>query len=164
MARVRMPRIILMDLVMPGMDGIEATRALRATYPGEGLTIIGISASAFDRERRRFLDAGIDAFIAKPFREQDLFDVLSHHARVAFETKEIQNTSPPSESAPTPTLEHASAQWREAFQQALVEGDVTGIRHLGNEAKVFDPALAAYLLERAALFDMVGLKALKEHV
>ena len=79
------PDVILMDQVMPGgMDGIETTRLLRKSIQGK-LAIIGISASAFEEDRRRFFEAGVDCFIAKPFRAHDLHDALSRHAGVAFE-------------------------------------------------------------------------------
>ena len=45
------PRIILMDLVMPGMNGIEATRILRKNYPSKSTVIIGLSASAFEDKK-----------------------------------------------------------------------------------------------------------------
>ncbi len=94
-----LPRIVLMDLVMPGMSGIEATRILRDTLPPESTAIIGISASAFADDERRFLEAGINAFISKPFRVEELFDVLARHAGVAFETEVIQAAAPVSSGA-----------------------------------------------------------------
>lgn len=154
------PRIILMDLVMPGMDGIEATQLLRQTCPA-GTTIIGISASAFEKEKQHFLDSGINAFIAKPFREQELFDVLARHAGVVFETEAIPPTATDNRAdVEQPTLEKVPAVWREAFTQALVQGSITRLRRMGEEAKAFDPILSAFVLDHAALYDLDALKKL----
>ncbi len=159
-ARSHPPRIILMDLVMPDMDGIEATQILRKTLD-ESTAIIGISASAFQEEKQLFLDASINAFIAKAFREQELFDVLVRYAGVAFETEAIPAAAPNIPAgAEKPTLEKMPAVWREAFPQALAQGSITQLRRLGEEAREFDTVLSAYVLERVALYDLDGLKKL----
>ncbi|MFA7061046.1 MAG: response regulator [Pedobacter sp.] len=87
------PRIILMDMIMPEMNGIEATRQLRESHPDTSLTIIGISASAFKEDRQQFLAAGANAFIAKPFREAELLELLSSHAGLEFVTATVHSTT-----------------------------------------------------------------------
>jgi len=73
--RVR-PDIILMDLSMPGVDGWEATRRLRAD-PATGSTIIvAVTAHAFPREQEAAREAGCDVVIAKPFDVSALADAL----------------------------------------------------------------------------------------
>jgi signal transduction histidine kinase/DNA-binding response OmpR family regulator len=151
-------RIVLMDLVMPGMDGAEATRLLRSESQPGSLTIIGISAGIFENEKNRFTDAGIDAFIAKPFREQELYDLLTRHAGVRFETEEIERAE--SEGTDRPALDRMPAVWLEEFSLALSRGNITRIRHLGEEAQAIDPQLSAYLLKRAELYDLDGLRKL----
>jgi len=162
-ARALGPRIILMDLVMPGMDGITATKTLRADLPQESLAIIGISASTFDKEKQYFLDSGINAFIAKPFREQELFDLFTRHAGVQFLSEEV---SPPPSPAPPDasglSLAAMPAAWRQEFSQALTLGNVTRIRQLGQEAKATDAGLSAYLVERAGRYDLEPLKGLQD--
>jgi signal transduction histidine kinase/CheY-like chemotaxis protein len=155
------PRIILMDLVMPGIDGGEATAILRSSHTKESLVIIGITASAFESEKQQFLDAGLNAYMAKPFREQELYDVLVEHAGILFETEEKEE--PAADIQPkivTVTLARMSPEWREEFRQALARNNVTRIRKLGEEAKEADPQLAALLLERAGMYDLEGLKTL----
>lgn len=58
---------ILMDVQMPVMDGYEATKAIRNIYPQAKIPIIALSANAFEEDRQRSLDAGMDDHLAKPF-------------------------------------------------------------------------------------------------
>jgi len=63
--------LIFMDCDMPVLDGYDATRAIRAEQVAERVPIIALTASAFDGERARCLDAGMDDFLAKPVRLSD---------------------------------------------------------------------------------------------
>jgi two-component system, sensor histidine kinase and response regulator len=68
---------VLMDVQMPEIDGIEATARIRAQEgPGEHLPIIAMTASAMEGDRERFLDAGMDDYISKPLRPDQLDAVL----------------------------------------------------------------------------------------
>jgi signal transduction histidine kinase/ActR/RegA family two-component response regulator len=63
------PDLVLMDLQMPGMDGLDATRAIRAQEAAQGagrVPIIALTAAAFDADRQRCIDAGMDGYLAKP--------------------------------------------------------------------------------------------------
>jgi signal transduction histidine kinase/ActR/RegA family two-component response regulator len=63
------PDLVLMDLQMPGMDGLEATRLVRAAEAREGrrrVPIVALTAAAFDADRKRCLDAGMDGYLSKP--------------------------------------------------------------------------------------------------
>jgi len=62
--------VVLMDMEMPEMDGVEATRSIRAG--GSDIPIIGVSAHAFNADRQACLDAGMDEHIVKPFRMEAL--------------------------------------------------------------------------------------------
>jgi signal transduction histidine kinase/CheY-like chemotaxis protein len=69
--------VVLMDISMPEMDGLEATAELRAKYPGEGrVPIIAMTAHALSGDRERYLRSGMDGYISKPFRPDDLFAVI----------------------------------------------------------------------------------------
>ncbi len=154
------PRIILMDQVMPGMNGSEATSILRVTHSKESLAIIGVTASTFEDEKKQFLDSGLNSCIAKPFREQELYDVLSRYAGVLFETEAYAELSVMQQYVELPTLEKMSAEWRKALSEALTRKNITRIKNLGEEARLNDPVLADWLLERIARYDMDGLKKL----
>lgn len=69
---------VLMDIQMPDMDGIEATRAIRAAETGTThLPIIAATANAFTADRQAALDAGMDGFLTKPIKVDDLVNTLT---------------------------------------------------------------------------------------
>jgi CheY-like chemotaxis protein len=154
--RTWVPGIILMDLVLPGKDGAETSRILRDAYSKDSIIIIGISASAFDTEKQHFLDSGINAFLAKPFRQEELYDLLARYAGVQFKSAETETGLP--DEAKNITLDKMSSEWIEQFNQALVWGNITLIRALGKEANAIDPALSAYVTNQVALYNLDGLK------
>ncbi|MEA5087734.1 response regulator [Solidesulfovibrio sp.] len=79
--------VVLMDIQMPVMDGLAATRAIRAGHMGidPAVPVIGLSAYALDHERERFLAAGLDDYIVKPIDVELFFEavrrVLARHGR-----------------------------------------------------------------------------------
>ncbi|WP_457419303.1 response regulator [Roseateles sp. P5_E7] len=68
--------LVLMDVQMPVMDGLDATRAIRRLPQGAALPILAMTANAFDEERQRCLDAGMDDHVAKPVVAEQLFATL----------------------------------------------------------------------------------------
>ncbi len=78
------PELIFMDVQMPVMDGIEATRRIRALAAGKDVRIIGLTAHAMDREKQEILAAGFDEVIEKPFRHEDIFESLTRNLNIHF--------------------------------------------------------------------------------
>ena len=74
LALAQNPNVILMDVAMPGMDGLEAMRRIKAERPEMRIVIASAHSMASDRER--FLAAGADDVLSKPFRLGDLVAVV----------------------------------------------------------------------------------------
>lgn len=74
--------VVLMDIMMPGIDGLEATRQIRALDREDAVTtpIIAVSANAFADDRRLSREAGMDAHLSKPVSSQELVEALAHIA------------------------------------------------------------------------------------
>lgn len=71
------PELILMDLKMPVMDGLECIRHIRQSKDLDKLKIIMISSSATEKKKSEALDSGADCFLAKPVEVEDLFEIMA---------------------------------------------------------------------------------------
>jgi CheY-like chemotaxis protein len=70
------PHLILMDMRMPVMDGYEATRKIRSMESGKEVPIVALTASIFEDELKKIESLGMQGFIRKPFRENELFNKI----------------------------------------------------------------------------------------
>jgi len=68
------PQLILMDMRMPAMDGMETTRRIRALPGGRQTVILALTASALEESRRSAMASGVDDFLSKPCNENELFE------------------------------------------------------------------------------------------
>jgi signal transduction histidine kinase/DNA-binding NarL/FixJ family response regulator len=89
MCREEHPELVLLDLLMPEMDGVSAVRALLANPACGRPKIIAHSASPLARPRDEALAAGCVEFISKPFRCEQLYDALQRHLGVEFTRAEV---------------------------------------------------------------------------
>jgi CheY-like chemotaxis protein len=71
--------LILMDVQMPQLDGLEATRLIRLTKYHAATPILAMTANAFDEDRQRCRDAGMTDFLTKPFQPEALYALLWQH-------------------------------------------------------------------------------------
>ena len=79
LAAEQLPQLILMDIQMPGIDGIEALRRIRANDATVGITTVALTASVMSGDRERFDAAGFDGFIAKPIDIKAFPDQVRSH-------------------------------------------------------------------------------------
>ena len=78
------PHVIWMDIRMPVMDGLEATRLIKGKEGGPDTKIIALTAHALEAERIEILEAGCDDFIRKPYRDTEIFEALAKHLGLRF--------------------------------------------------------------------------------
>jgi CheY-like chemotaxis protein len=91
--------LILMDIQMPEMDGLEAAQIIRQSKTAAGVPIIAITAHALKGDSERFLAAGMDGYIAKPFQQEELFEavervrisVLASHPEIEMPAEKANN-------------------------------------------------------------------------
>lgn len=76
MARVELPDVILMDIQLPGMDGLTATRVLKADPATLAIPVIALTALAMKGDEERIREAGCDGYLAKPLRYQALWQII----------------------------------------------------------------------------------------
>ncbi|MFH1080659.1 MAG: PAS domain S-box protein [Pseudomonadota bacterium] len=99
MVREWKPQVVLMDMTMPVMDGYEATRRIKSSPDIRNTAIIAVTASAFEEDRQRILAAGADGFLAKPFKDTELFENIARLTGVEYLYHEDGATEKPSRAA-----------------------------------------------------------------
>jgi CheY-like chemotaxis protein len=73
------PRVILMDLQLPGIDGLELTRRLKADPATSNIAIIAVTAYAMKGDREKALEAGCDDYVTKPIDTRALPELIARH-------------------------------------------------------------------------------------
>jgi two-component system sensor histidine kinase/response regulator len=111
--------LVLMDCQMPGMDGFEATQAIRRAEPaGRRVPIIAMTANAMLGDRERCLEAGMDDYISKPIDPQKVLDTIQRWLPMG----------PMDESPPTPSVAVAAPYMDEGQLRSLVGNDPVKLR------------------------------------
>jgi signal transduction histidine kinase/CheY-like chemotaxis protein len=87
------PRLIFMDIRMPVMDGLTATRRIKGADAANETRIVAITAHTLEDERREIMAAGCDDFIRKPYHDREVFDALERHLDIRFRYAEEAPTA-----------------------------------------------------------------------
>lgn len=148
------PHLILMDFRMPGMDGHEAIRRIRAMAGGKDPKIIAVTASALDENRQQLMDIGADDFIGKPFREAELFQKVHAHLGVEYVYAEDAGAATADEAAVlTP---ESLAGWPQEvirpMRDAVMTADLDQLLAEIQEVEARDPRVAQGLRRLAEGF------------
>lgn len=75
----RMPDLVLLDVQMPGLSGLEVVRRVRAMPDADGLPVIAITAMAMKGDREAIIAAGFDDYLAKPYRTADMIAIVARY-------------------------------------------------------------------------------------
>jgi PAS domain S-box-containing protein len=111
------PRLILMDVHMPVMDGLEATRRIKADPRGKETVIVALTASAMDDDRRTVAQSGADDFLAKPCREDELLEKMRALLNITYDYEEVSDA----EGGPHGGAESLSAEKLGQLPRGLIE-------------------------------------------
>ena len=79
LALVHEPALVLMDVQLPGIDGIEALEQLRQDARTSAIPVLALTAQAMSGDRDRFLDAGFDGYLSKPVDIAELLQAVREH-------------------------------------------------------------------------------------
>jgi CheY-like chemotaxis protein len=136
------PHLIFMDIRMPVMDGLEATRRIKEADTGAETKIVVITAHALEEERRDILAAGCDEFIRKPFHDTEIFDALAKHLGVRFVYEE--EAAPIAGAAPLDTAALAGLpdELLNELEQALCRIDIAAVDRAIEEIRTCNDPLA----------------------
>lgn len=126
------PRLILMDLHMPVMDGAEATRRIKADPRGSETFVVALTASAMDEDRRTIARSGADDFLAKPCLEGELLEKLGTLLNLTYDREDSSKT----EGHDSAGIQALAAERLGELPPELVEGLRTAT--LGGNKRVLD--------------------------
>jgi signal transduction histidine kinase/response regulator of citrate/malate metabolism len=143
------PHLIFMDIRMPVMDGLQATRRIKASDAGAQTRIIAITAHALEEERNQILAAGCDGVIRKPYTQAEILDALTRHLGVRFIFEEETTPSAGELALDAAGLAGLSGELLHGLEQALTRLDVDAVRHVIEAIRVHDSSLAAALTAEA---------------
>jgi signal transduction histidine kinase/CheY-like chemotaxis protein/HPt (histidine-containing phosphotransfer) domain-containing protein len=131
--------LILMDCQMPEMDGFETTRAIRASEgDGPRTPIVAMTANAMAGDRERCLESGMDGYLTKPFRRDDLAAVVSQWLPATDDaptSDEVNAASPADDSAASQADDSAASQADKGSADLLIDrSQLNVLREVGGEA------------------------------
>lgn len=141
------PDFIWMDRFMPEMDGLEAARRIRQLPGGADVKIVGLSASALGDQRDETLAAGMDDFVSKPYRPNEIFDCLERHLGVRYI---VQETAPavaetPLQPIPVDAMEMLPDDLRDELAAVILRLEADKIADVIQRIADVDEALGAIL-------------------
>jgi CheY-like chemotaxis protein len=147
------------------MDGLEATRRIRATEGGSRTKIIALTAHALEEERKPILGAGCDDLVRKPCHEQELFEVMARHLglKYLYEKEEEQRMPAGPKAAIRPEQWAAlPAELLTQLHQAAVELDTARTLALIERVAEHDASVGSVLRELARRLDYPHILRLLE--
>jgi signal transduction histidine kinase/ActR/RegA family two-component response regulator len=159
------PHLIWMDMRMPVMDGHEATQHIKATPEGRSTVIIALTATAFEEDREEILLEGCDDFVRKPFRKDEIYDMLAKHLGVQYLYEERPAPGTPTAVAHALSPEalcDLPAPWLADLEQATTRADLHLILSLVDQIRKDNAALADALTELAQNYEYKRILALIE--
>jgi PAS domain S-box-containing protein len=158
------PRLILMDVHMPVMDGIQATRKIKSEPGGKETLIVVLTASAMDHDRRVASESGADDFLAKPCREDELLEKMRMLLGIAFDYEELSSDEDHSPAGVATLSADSLAQLPQELIQEILTATTRGNKRLLDELirKVPEPQSAAALQGLADKYDYDALTQLLE--
>jgi len=160
------PEVVLMDMLMPVMDGIEATTAIRSLDHGASVAIIGISASAFDEERDLFLASGANDFVKKPFQLSELLQKIKDQTGINYVYKTVEELTDSThfDKQNQQTLNQLPKSAIAGIKKALLEGDVEELEAISTKIAPDYEGVSELINEHLDSFDLEGLERLFEDI
>jgi signal transduction histidine kinase/DNA-binding NarL/FixJ family response regulator len=92
--RAKQPDVVLMDVRMPVMDGMEAASRIWAEFSRDKIKIVAVSASSLAHQKAEYMSFGFDAFLPKPFLAEQIYDCLAKLLGVEYEYEEVEPSVP----------------------------------------------------------------------
>ncbi len=160
-AKTWQPDVILMDIIMPELNGKEATKTILKSNWGKDMNIIAISASVLDEERMKILNCGVKAFLSKPIKENELFSNLKNILDIEYNYhNKPAHSSSKSINYYKPKVEELTIDFLTEIRSFITIGSIDNVAKLLNTNDTMDLELKAYLKELINDFKINEIKLL----
>ncbi|MEN8171864.1 MAG: PAS domain S-box protein [Chloroflexota bacterium] len=149
------PDIILMDINMPDMDGCEATLRIKKTEQGKETPVIAVTASAFEEKKDQIISCGLDDFLRKPYKENELLEKIKKFLDLEYQYADDEFADRPPRIGPIglDELDILPPELVYQMSDALMGGHINRLHRQIDKVKEFDARLAAKLRKLANLYD-----------
>jgi CheY-like chemotaxis protein/anti-sigma regulatory factor (Ser/Thr protein kinase) len=147
------PHLIWMDHRMPIMDGDEATRTIRSLPGGKDVKIVAVTASAFSEQRTELLKAGMDDFLRKPYRFNEIYECVSKQLGVQYTYRGATASMDEASTLTPEMLSILPETLRQELMQALESLNSDRIETLIQQVAMYDANLQKALAYLANNFD-----------
>lgn len=154
------PDLILMDVAMPVMDGLEATRRLRQLPAFAEVPIIAVSANATQQEATRCEDAGVDAFLAKPIVRDDLLQLIGKELGLCWVFEHAATVT----DAVSDGLVIPPPEEMDLLHQLALEGNIRSIGRRAEYLASMDSRYAAFAAQLRSMASAYQSKAILSFV
>jgi signal transduction histidine kinase/CheY-like chemotaxis protein len=157
------PHLVLMDVRMPVLDGLSATRIIKRQTPE--VKVIAVTASAFEHQRQEILAAGCDDFVRKPYKSGEIYALLRQHLGIQFKRQEIEAARPVA-ARPDPGASAAISfdglpnEWLMTLEYLAGTAKYVQILEHVRQIEPSHPHVARHLTELASAFRFDAIMAL----
>jgi len=130
------PHLIWLDMRMPGVDGYQVIKQIKNANQEHISLIISISASAFEEDKQKAIEAGCDGFVRKPFRESEIFEVMKKHLSLHYIYEDSKQDGLPKtieaeqKVLTSRAMEAIPSEWKISMKQAIQNVDLDRIKEL----------------------------------
>jgi CheY-like chemotaxis protein len=148
-----LPDLIWMDRRMPVMNGMEAAKAIRQLPGGQDVKIIAVTASAFMEQRDEMLNSGMDDFVRKPYRANEIYDCLAKHLNVEYTYDGVSQSETSTDTLTPEMLVKLPDILRKELRDALKSLEEERISHAIKQVAAYDQTLQKTLMRLVDNFD-----------
>ena len=158
------PHLIWMDIRMPVLDGLEATRRIKASEKGKDTVVIALTAGAYAEDKAAAFEAGCDGFLSKPVHTEQLFSTIGRFLHVCYvyadSASESETPAGPAPDLSSDAFSRLDPSLLQHLEKAAVRADMKEVDALIATIRNYEPGAADALAGLAGNFEYPSIVSL----